>query len=234
MKTFRVIGIAFTAIGLIAVIISISQIMSTQQFKDDAVKANGVIVELIERTSTDSDGYTSTNQFPVIEYTTQAGQVVKFESSMSDNSASVGQSVEVLYLEEDPYEVVINNSFDIWFLVWFAGFFALIFGGMGVVFVWVGYKDAIRKYQSKDFRLTLDAEITEIAHNNSVKVNGRSPYIIHAQWHDKIENTIYSFKSKSFWYDPGSYISEKTIQVKVDDKNMKRYWMDTSFLPKQD
>ena len=36
----------------------------------------------------------------------------------------------------------------------------------------------------------------------------------------------------NLWFDPSNHIHQETVPVLVDEANLKRYWVDTSFLPK--
>jgi hypothetical protein len=93
------------------------------------------------------------------------------------------------------------------------------------------------KAQSKAFLLKngqlIQADITEIALNESIDVNGRSPFRIIAQWHDKTTNQIYIYKSANLWFDPKPFVSSEKIQVYVDPNNPSKHHMDISFLPKK-
>ena len=61
-------------------------------------------------------------------------------------------------------------------------------------------------------------------------MNGRNPYTIEAEWEQ--DQLLYQFSSESIWYDPSIHIKGKSIDVLIDPKNPKIYWMDTTFLPK--
>jgi hypothetical protein len=69
--------------------------------------------------------------------------------------------------------------------------------------------------------------------NDSLRVNGRSPYRIFSQSPDPASNTVRVYQSENIWFDPSEYIRDKTIDVLVDPSDPKRYVMDTSFLPKE-
>jgi hypothetical protein len=76
--------------------------------------------------------------------------------------------------------------------------------------------------------------IGEVTQNFSLKVNGRSPYLIIGQWLDKTTNTVYQFKSESIWYNPTPYLEgKKEVDVYIDPNDLKRYYVDISFLPKR-
>ncbi len=77
------------------------------------------------------------------------------------------------------------------------------------------------------------AEIEKISVNKKIKVNGKHPYKIHAEFLNPQTNEIQVFKSKNLWVDPGRQLTEKnmtSIEVWVDPKNYEKYLMNTGFL----
>ena len=78
----------------------------------------------------------------------------------------------------------------------------------------------------------ISSEFQKVEINTSFSVNGSHPYMIVSQWHDTETRTMYIFKSENIWYNPEKFVNNKTIDVLVDSKNYKRYYMDINFLPK--
>jgi len=65
-------------------------------------------------------------------------------------------------------------------------------------------------------------------------MNGQNPYRITCQWLDINNNTVYTFKSKSIWYNHEQFIRQNTIPVYIDPNNPKRHLVDIGFLPKSE
>lgn len=63
-------------------------------------------------------------------------------------------------------------------------------------------------------------------------MNGSLPYQNIAHWLVPEINEIHLFKSKTIWYDPSDYVKDNVI-IKADATNLKKYWMDISYLPKE-
>ncbi len=63
-------------------------------------------------------------------------------------------------------------------------------------------------------------------------MNGQSPFRIVTQWQDPATATIHLFRSDNLWFDPTDHIPGESINVYIRPDNPKRYWVDTSFLPK--
>ena len=72
-----------------------------------------------------------------------------------------------------------------------------------------------------------------VAINTSIEVNGRNPFQIYAQWQDPITSKLHVFKSDNIWFDPTNYIKTDEITVLIERNNPKKYYVDTSFLPKE-
>ena len=78
----------------------------------------------------------------------------------------------------------------------------------------------------------VNAEFQSVELNTALKVNGRNPYQILAQWQNPTTTEIHIFNSDNLWFDPTDYIKSDVIEVLVDMQNPKNYHVDTSFLPK--
>lgn len=234
MKLFKIVGGIFSVIGIGSLIGVVLSIISTNSFISKSEITNGRIIDIIARTSRDSDGNTTRSRYPVIQFENKDGSIVEFESSSATSGGiTIGETVEVRYLPSNPKNARISSSFmDMWGLTVFLGLFGVVFAGLGVPFFWLGIRDSINEKKALSYSKEIKANIHEVAQNTSISMNGRSPYVIEAQWLDPDTNEIHIFKSKNFWYDPSEYIKEEIV-VKMDPRNSKKYWMDVSFLPKK-
>lgn len=69
------------------------------------------------------------------------------------------------------------------------------------------------------------AQITEVAPNYNVTVNGRHPYIVYCQFQD-VEGTVHIFKSRDINFDPQTLFKSEQVRVYVDNNNYKKYFVD--------
>ncbi|MCL1561207.1 hypothetical protein M3O48_17650, partial [Xanthomonas nasturtii] len=68
--------------------------------------------------------------------------------------------------------------------------------------------------------------------NTSLEVNGKHPFRILAQRHDRTHNTLTEYRSENLWTDPQPFLSDgQALRVFVDPQRAARYSMDLSFLP---
>jgi hypothetical protein len=98
-------------------------------------------------------------------------------------------------------------------------------------FVWKSASDMKHGWLEKNGQ-RIQAEITGVAPDTSLTVNGAHPYRIHCQWLDPSRNQMHVFQSGHIWFNPSRYITGKTLDVLVDPNNPHRYAVETSFLPK--
>ena len=234
MKLFKIVGGIFSIIGIGSLIGVVVSITSTNSFINNSVITNGRIVDIVTRTSSDSDGNTTKNRYPVVQFQDNNGTTIEFKSSSSTSGGiSIGENVEVRYLPDNPKKARISSSFmDLWGLSVFFGIFGVVLSGLGIPFFWLGIRDSINEKNALRYSKEVTAKIKEVVQNTSISMNGRCPYLIEAQWLNPDTNEIHIFKSKNFWYNPSEYLNDDIV-VKIDPRNMKKYWMDVSFLPKK-
>jgi hypothetical protein len=204
---------------------------NTSTFLEEAITAPGTVVDLVASHSRDSTTYR-----PSVEFTSRSGAPASFVSSTGSNppSYSVGQKVEVLYRPTNPRDARINDFFTLW-----GG--ATVLGGMGFVFAGVGVGTMVgialgrrSEEQVRQNGVAVATDFQQVALNTSLEVNGRHPFQILTQWQDRTTGRVHVFRSRNFWFDPSPFIPEGRITVYQRPGNLKKYWMDVSFLPSQE
>lgn len=228
MKTLNIIKYVFSIIGLGMLVGAYFLYSNTTSFLEQAVTAEGTVVELVRSRSSDSVSY-----YPVVVFEDASGRHVEFQSNTGSNppSYSRGETVTVLYERANPESARINGFFSLW-----GG--ATIVGGLGLVFGLVGGGMLVfgaARGRSKDYLqkngVQVHAKFQSVEHNTNLTVNGRSPYRIVCQWQHPQTKVVHLFRSENLWFDPSDHIPGDTVPVLVDESNLKRYWVDTSFLP---
>ena len=116
------------------------------------------------------------------------------------------------------------------------GMFLGIFGGLGLIFFILGMillinglkrSKAIKQLLEEGKQIT--ATITDIERNQSVRVNGRHPYIVYCEYEDAYSGKIHVFRSDNVMDNPGDVIGQ-SIPVMVDRDNWDLYYVDTNSL----
>lgn len=177
----------------------------------------------------------STSTSPSISYTTQDGVKRKYISISSSRGRHrinyAGDKMAVYYLIDNPEKVQIGNQKT-------EGIKAITVGGilflLGITLV---FRDLFKEKAGRKLIQTgmkIEAEIVAVNCNMNTKIMGKNPYTINCRWVDNYSNTECSFISKEIWFDPAQYIAGRNhLDVYIDPKNPKRYYMDITFLPKK-
>ncbi|AXK71235.1 hypothetical protein DWG18_02320 [Lysobacter sp. TY2-98] len=110
---------------------------------------------------------------------------------------------------------------------------------VGLVFVAIGVGMAIFRYRRIVFigemmrtGRRVKARVIQVQLDTSLEVNGRNPFRIVAQAQDPSSKEMHVYKSWSIGFDPSEFLGTGEITVYVDRASSKRYYMDTSFLPR--
>lgn len=229
MKKISIIKYTFTVVGIGMLAGAFFLFTNTQEFLKSALTADGTVVELVRTRSTDSYTYK-----PVVEFKTRDGSLIEFTSSSSSNppSYSQGEIVEVLYQESFPEQAKINGFFSLW------GGPAIV-GGLGSAFFLIGVSilllGALKGKKIEHLRkngISIKAKFQSVEINDSLKVNGKSPYQICAQWQNPTTAELHIFNSENIWFDPTDHINTDEITVLIEKDNPKKHYVDISFLPK--
>ena len=129
------------AIGLVLLVGSLVVYNHTASFVRRAARAQGTVTALVRIQSTNYSNasgaprnipYTSYSYQPVVRFRNGAQQI-DFRDSVATSPPAyhVGETVNVLYLESNPYDARIESFTSLWFL-------PMIFGGIGTIFLAIG------------------------------------------------------------------------------------------------
>ncbi|MCK5726951.1 MAG: DUF3592 domain-containing protein [Thiotrichaceae bacterium] len=224
----NIIKYIFSIVGLAMLLGAFFLYTNTQNFLKTAITTNGTVTQLIRSNSRDSIVYR-----PVVEFKTKEGKLIEFTSSTGRNppSYSRGEVIKILYSPSSPEKARIKGFFSLW-----GG--ASIVGGLGAVFFIIGFSILLSgiintrkiKYLKKHGR-PIKAKFQSVERNTSLKVNGRSPYQVYAQWRNPTTGELHVFHSENIWFNPNGHINREEITVLIGKDNPKKYHVDISFLP---
>lgn len=213
-KVPRYLGIAFTGIGAIMLIVFIGMAIRMFAVTSSYEKINSTIYDITYTKNNDGES----QKRVTVEYRF-GGEMYQQVLPSTDSSMRVGQTVAIYVDPDDPKSIETVE----FFVVMMA-----IFGGMGAVFGTIGIIFLIK---CKDYRKQLIEEgrgepvyatITYAGEAN-VEVNGRKAYHVKANWTDEL-GAEHELKSRLTFTDPNLYLAEgDEIQVYIDPKNYKHY-----------
>jgi uncharacterized protein DUF3592 len=134
-RTHAILGSVFGLVGAGLLVAGIAVGAATVSFMTSAERVDGKVVDMTERTTSDSSSSgssTSTAWYPTVEFDVD-GKAYSFQSSVGRNPPGyeIGDTVEVAYAPGDP-----DNARMAAF--WSAYLLPLILGGIGIVFTSIG------------------------------------------------------------------------------------------------
>ena len=99
----------------------------TRELISKAVKVPGTVVDFERRSSK-----SGSSNYPVVEFAAASGEIHRFTTSGAGDFAK-GDSVEVLYYDNDPANARVNVFIELWLGSLALGAFGLLCLGVGVV-----------------------------------------------------------------------------------------------------
>jgi len=229
-KLVWVFAIVFTLAGLGMLVGSGWTLGSTLKFRKEATITEGTVVDFA--TSRSDKGKTMYS--PVVEYRDLSGTSRQVTGSGSSSSPGYdrGDKVPVRFMPENPEKARIDSFMENWFA-------PLILGGMGIIFFAIGigsFAAGITKARNRKWLkangMRVQAKYTGPIYDTSLKVNGKSPWRLTAQWQHPVTSAMHAFQSDAIWYDPSEVVQRDTLDVLVNADNPKVYEIDIGFLPK--
>lgn len=227
-KTIKFLELSLLFIGLLQLGIGAILYQGTRSFLATAIPSQGEIIALDRRQDDDSTSY-----YPVIQFETQSGQIIEFTSATGFDFSTyqVEDEVTILYSQESPQEARIDSFSALWMpsltLLSIGGLFTLIPTGL---IISQKRRDKLNKSLQKQGKIII-TKYNRTTLNETLKVNGQSPYQIISQWQDPIDQKLYVFKSENIWFDPEEFVGDREIKVYINPDNYKQYYMDINFLP---
>lgn len=99
-------------LGLLMVAGSVLTVRRNKRLSQEGLTADGTIVDVKVVTSTDQNDNDTVSYYPVFQFSTADGRVVRVESKVSGGQSTyqVGQTVPVVYREAEPQKAKINRK----------------------------------------------------------------------------------------------------------------------------
>jgi hypothetical protein len=224
------IGFLFTLIfGLIGAGLltgAMIALSGTISFRSNSKRGEGVVVDLDWRGG---------GAKPVVEWKDSKGEVHRATGGVSSQPPSYakGEKVDVRYDPASPGNARIDSFLENWFVALVLGILGTVFTAIGSGFGIYGWVQKKKREWLKANGQRIQAKFTGVDLNMSLRVNGRHPWVLTAQWQDPASSLVYTFRSESIWFDPSPYVKAETLDVLLNAAKPSMYWVDIGFLPKQ-
>ncbi len=225
--------------GLIGLGMGIGEFFVLKQvleFRSQAVAVEGKVVDFVQsRGSKGGSLYAPRVRYNVPAAQGGVGQTYEITANISSSARGydLGERVAVLYRLDAPAQGRIDSFIEQWFLATLFGAFTVIFGGIALGLVIAELRKRKMHSWLAHSGMSVQARIVEVGKNTSLKINGRSPWVIRAQWQHPVTQAVHLFESENLWFDPSEFISSRQqVPVRVDADDPRRHRVDISWLPK--
>lgn len=217
---FSIVGAGLLGLGIYLAI-------NAHNFTSTSATATGYVVKNATSRSASSELSVYT---PIIAFTTQDGDPVVFASASSSSPPmyDVGETVTVLYPPDNPHDAEISGFFHLWGAALITGGLGVVFLGVGVTLLALGYVKARRIQRLERDGLLVHARVTGVEVNENVLLNGRHPLRIFAEWNDPTTGELVTFRSDNRCDPLPDDMVGAVVPVRVDRIDRRRYHMDTS------
>ncbi|MEO9462084.1 MAG: DUF3592 domain-containing protein [Marinomonas sp.] len=224
-------GIFFT-LGIVFSCTGAAFYYNDRQLEAKVGQASGIVIALNRHRDTEG----TIMYRPEVEFRDQQGTLHRFTSDVSSSSPGValGGPVDVIYDPDAPGDAGIDSFMYRYFLL-------LIFAGMGGLFALIGgamllshlrRKRTIEHLYARGMRIEMP--FTRCYVNTSLRINGRSPYVVEAQGTHPITGKFACFQSEPIWLNLSSALDGQKVPVLIDPNSPKdhvidlRQWVDVS------
>lgn len=115
MDVLKLIGAIFILVSIVLLGAGGYAYQHTKKFLENSVVAEGVVVDVVSRSSSSSSGHT---HVPVVRFKTDKGETITAHGSLGSDPPSYkkGEAVRVRYDPKDPHDISIDTFFELWFL----------------------------------------------------------------------------------------------------------------------
>jgi hypothetical protein len=240
MKIFIATTYLFTVVGVSLLLSAVSDYNRTSSLLDEALSAEGTVVDLQETHRGGSVMYK-----PVIRFVDKFGEVVEFTFSVSSNPLPYArdEKVEILYSANDSQNVIIDSFVEKWGGAIVTAIIGIYFFSVGVIIFVIGILKIRKKDYLQRYSVAVNAKVQSVQSvqfvqfvqsvqpKHSFSVNGRNPFVIVCHWMSPATKCVDIFESNNIWSDPSDYMDTEEIKVFMNKYNAKKYYVDISFLP---
>lgn len=170
---------------------------------------------------------------PSVTFVAHQGEPVTFSGQVcSQPGYEIGESVELLYDPSEPRKVHIDSFTQNWFVSLILGSFGSIFLLGSLVFVVPEALAGRRRSRLETRGQAVQARLVEVRRNPLSTRNNVPAWQLVCQWQNPSSGAVHLFYSEDLWFDPQPFVQRESLQVRIDPKNLRRYSVDTSFLPR--
>jgi len=216
----KLLGIIFTAFGLLFATIGIIVSIEFSNFAENAEQTTAEITNIQTYTTRGRKGRTKTNHDVFIKYTVD-GVTYNSELGYYNSGMHIGAEVEVYYNPENPHQVRGKDSPLGWIFAGIGGVFAVIGICIGII---PAIKNGNRK-KLIETGIQAVGTITGVSADRSVRINGRHPYKAECEVVDEYTGERYLYSSEGVMGNI-SYLIGQQVTVYYNPDDRSKYYID--------
>ena len=226
------IGLLFALIGTGMGIGTYYALNSANTLVSEGIRTEGTVIDLQYRRDDEGGG----TYAPVVEFFDRDGQRQVHHSSSSSNPPAYdrGEKVTLYYKEGTPERAMIDSFTDRWMLPMILGIFAVVFGGVGYVILYLMIRRRRTVARLKSRGVGIEADFEDCYLDTSTTVNGRSPWRVIATAKHPATGMTQSFVSEQIWVDLSQELEGRKVRVLIDPAQPDDHYVDLSAYVDQD
>ena len=230
-KSAKLIFKVLSGLGIIMLLIAGYLYFKKIEFKKNALITSGQVVELVEQQSSKNK---KIRYVPKVSYFISGKKYFYLSTFSSSNKIyQVGEKVIVYYDPKNINNVTLDEKSSYTGILLLAGL-GFVYTSLGLMPLYFEKRKKEKNEWLKQNGRKIQARFDGVILKNIYQVKRDRPYIIKAQFLNTANNEVYFFDSDDIWFDPTPFLQNKeTIDVFIDSNNYKKYYLDTSFLPKE-
>lgn len=217
-----IITVVVFLLGLLMLFGAWGDYTNTQSFLATAIKTEGTVIDLDSRLG--SKG--SVTYAPVIEFKDSQNIMHQVTSDMSSNPPDFarGQKVEVRYQPQNPQNAKIDDFWELYIAPLLLGIVGTVLTLITGTILFRAWQRRMRKAWLLQNGEVIEASVSSIGFDTSIRVNGQCPYVVKCQYPEADTGFLREYKSERIWEDPSSYIKDK-VKVYRDPSDHKKYYV---------
>ncbi len=219
-KALQILRTISFLVGIIFIILSIIATLYTYTTTKNYIPTTATITDISSYRNVRHENIMRIS----IEYSVDGTKYEKL-SDFYNPSMYVGKQINIYYNPINPNEISFGFFNFVWLIFFIVGF---IFFSIGLIMI-IYHGKSKKKYQMlRENGQKIYATIENITQNTSIRVNGKSPYIITCKWMNMITGNTYLFKSPNIWFNPQPILFQRNITmllVYIDRENPEKYFV---------
>ncbi len=210
----------FIIIGIVAMAVTIFELLSNINFTKTSKEANAVVKQI----------FISKNSSSVYVEFKVDGKVYSGSLNGYDRKIREGGVTEIKYNPQNPSEFIRGDAVFASFMKIRLGLFFLI---VGIILMIKQIKKNKMKDELKSTLQPIMAQVKSVDLDRTISHQGRNPFTLTCVYINPMDNKAYFFKEEQIWYDIKTIIDTKDIKelpVYVDLQNPEKYIIDLDSL----